>query len=339
MLDRAALIHCLADAFHPGCEVTWPIRHVSMFMAPFRIRHRASTDPETWPGTQLTPAAALAAGGPLYGQSPGSLTRWMAVPWQADTSSCRSGYDLGFGEQYDPYLPTFWPARVPNHVLTEEDYAIVVDESRTPDERQTAFAARANWLRWLAPKKPQYLNDMVANFGKLGVVERRPGPKDGHFPADLLVESEVGFDEPVDPRRRPAPAPRPRGPRPRRRGGRDRLGARRHRRSRRAHHGRVPVQGRAVPARALSEQVDVVVAGGGPAGAVVALTVARAGHRVLLTERKRSRLKIGEALPGAVGPLLRELALWDAFVRDGHLPSYGNRAAWGSSAGRRRLHP
>src|SRR5690606_38982853 len=23
-LDRASLDHCLADAFHPGCEVTWP---------------------------------------------------------------------------------------------------------------------------------------------------------------------------------------------------------------------------------------------------------------------------------------------------------------------------
>jgi anthranilate phosphoribosyltransferase len=39
MLDRAALEFCLADAFHPGCEITWPIRHTTMFMAPFRIRH------------------------------------------------------------------------------------------------------------------------------------------------------------------------------------------------------------------------------------------------------------------------------------------------------------
>jgi hypothetical protein len=29
MLDRAALTFCLADAFHPGCEVTWPIRFLS----------------------------------------------------------------------------------------------------------------------------------------------------------------------------------------------------------------------------------------------------------------------------------------------------------------------
>ena len=42
----------------------------------------------------------------------------MAVPWQTDTASCRSGYYLGYGPRYDPYVPTFWPARVPNQVLT-----------------------------------------------------------------------------------------------------------------------------------------------------------------------------------------------------------------------------
>jgi hypothetical protein len=40
MLDKAALHFCLADAFHPGCELTWPIRHASMYERPFRIRHR-----------------------------------------------------------------------------------------------------------------------------------------------------------------------------------------------------------------------------------------------------------------------------------------------------------
>ena len=196
-LDRAALTHCLADAFHPGCEVTWPIRHASMFMAPFRIRHRAIGSSEPPPAKSLTPQAALAVDGPLYGQSPGSLSRWMAVPWQADTSSCRSGYD----SRYDPYLPTFWPARVPNQVLTERDYEITVDEGRPLGERREAFGRRANWLRWLTPKVPQYMLDMVEHFGKFGVVETRPGPSDGAFPARLLVESEVGFTEDVDPRR------------------------------------------------------------------------------------------------------------------------------------------
>ncbi|HEU5321712.1 MAG TPA: LodA/GoxA family CTQ-dependent oxidase, partial [Methylomirabilota bacterium] len=41
MLDRAALHFCLADAFHPGCEMTWPLRHATLYSAPFRIRPRA----------------------------------------------------------------------------------------------------------------------------------------------------------------------------------------------------------------------------------------------------------------------------------------------------------
>ena len=92
MLDRAALTFCLADAFHPGCELTWPMRHATMYRAPFRIKPRPSSQPDPSYGPKLTPQAALAANGPLYLQVPGDLTRWMAVPWQADTASCRSAY-------------------------------------------------------------------------------------------------------------------------------------------------------------------------------------------------------------------------------------------------------
>jgi hypothetical protein len=76
MLDKAALHFCLADAFHPGCEMTWPLRHPSMFDKPFRFRLRPAGQPEPDYGDSLTPAVALAPGGPLYGQMSGSVTRW-----------------------------------------------------------------------------------------------------------------------------------------------------------------------------------------------------------------------------------------------------------------------
>lgn len=201
MLDRAALTFCLADAFHPGCEITWPMRHTSMYMAPFRLRHRAIGNPEPSFGKELTPAAALSVDGPLYGQGPGGLTRWMAVPWQTDTASCRSGYSMGYDRRYDPYLPTFWPARVPNHVLTKKNYEIVMDESRTLGERKAAFERRAVWLRWLSRDYWKAITEMVTDFGKLGVVEARPGPADGRFPDQILVESEVTYEHEVSPRR------------------------------------------------------------------------------------------------------------------------------------------
>ena len=115
LLTRAAMEFCLADAFHPGCEMPWPMRAPGMYMAPFRIKHALPNSIEPNYGSQLTPTIASSPNGPLNrGQAPGSITRWMAMPWQTDAASCRSGYD----STYDPYLPTFWPARVPNQVLS-----------------------------------------------------------------------------------------------------------------------------------------------------------------------------------------------------------------------------
>src|SRR5215213_609919 len=196
MLDRAALSFCLADAFHPGCELTWPMRHATLYMSPFRVRHRAPDDPEPNYGSRLTQEMVLKPNGALYGQGPGTLTRWMAVPWQTDTASCRSGYYAGFGPRYDPFVPTFWPARVPNHVLTEESYDVVIDPSQPLEERIKAFGRRAVWLRGLGKDYFEAIARMISDFGKLGVVEVRPGIKnDDFFPAQMLVESKPGFTE------------------------------------------------------------------------------------------------------------------------------------------------
>ncbi len=182
-LDRAALDFCLADAFHPGCEMTWPIRHQTMFSSPFRIRH--AEGPPVKLGDTLTPKIVRTVGGPLYGQRPGGLTRWMALPWQMDTAFCRSGYD----HEYDPYLPTFWPARVPNQVLSTDAYEHVVDTGAERRARIEAFHDRADWLRRLPPGVRPGAEWMVAHFDTQGVVIRRPGVKgDPELPAAMWVE-------------------------------------------------------------------------------------------------------------------------------------------------------
>lgn len=186
MLDKAALHFCLADAFRPGCEMTWPLRHPSMFEKPFRFRLRPMGEPEPDYGSSLTPAMALAPGGPLYDQMPGSISRWMALPWQGDTAFCRSGYPPGF----DPYVPSFWPARVPNQVLTEEDYQIVMDTTRPRSVRLAALNNRLQWTRALPTDAVEAMLQMVAHFADMGVVEARQGiPYDPDFPAVIYVES------------------------------------------------------------------------------------------------------------------------------------------------------
>ena len=184
MLTRAALEFCLADAFHPGCEMTWPVRAQTMYMAPFRFLHA----PEGWqepPQSEvLTTDSVTIPMGPLYGQLPGSITRWMAVPWQTDTSSCRSGYT----PNYDPYAPSFWPARVPNQVLSRENYDIVMDVNRPLSERQKAFANREAWIEPLGSDGYTHqINNMIQHFDFLAVVEEVDGPGDEHFPARMEV--------------------------------------------------------------------------------------------------------------------------------------------------------
>lgn len=190
-LDRAALEACLGDAFHPGCEATWPMRVASMYASPFRLRH--TKVPEKDYGNVLTPEAALAPDGPLAGNRPGSVTRWMAVPWQADTASCRSGYQYG-NTPVDPFLPTFWAARVPNHVMPEESYDRVMNTSLPMEDRREAFFARAQFFRDIdGDTTPQTLENMVENWYRIGIVTELPGPGGPDFPPVFKVQTDNEF--------------------------------------------------------------------------------------------------------------------------------------------------
>lgn len=186
MLDRAAMSYCIADAFHPGCEMTWPMRHATLYSAPFRIRRRPEGEEERFYGAKLNQQIALGMDGPLGAQGPGTITRYMALPWQGDTATCRSGYD----PNYDPYLSTFWPSRVPNQVLDEADYEIAMDMKRPRAERLAAFHRRVDWefsvLGHL--NYPEVAQSMIENFDRLGIVEKRPGPKgDPDIPETVYV--------------------------------------------------------------------------------------------------------------------------------------------------------
>jgi hypothetical protein len=188
-LDRAALHFCMGGPFHPGCEMTWPMRHGSMYRAPFRLQVRQTAGAGDDYGEFLTQPIIMSNSGPLSSSGPGDITRWMAVPWQSDTDSCRAGYGAPFPP--DTLIPSFWPSRVPNQVLTEAAYATVIDGSKTPEERDAAFHTRLWWLRNMDFKAPyiDQLNAMVARFGELGIVERREHDAGPDFPPVMYVES------------------------------------------------------------------------------------------------------------------------------------------------------
>ncbi|GAA2518889.1 tryptophan 7-halogenase [Streptomyces levis] len=90
---------------------------------------------------------------------------------------------------------------------------------------------------------------------------------------------------------------------------------------------------------------EAVVAGGGPAGAVAALVLARAGRRVLLVDKGAdgpapTAFRVGETLLPAAAPLLHDLGLWAEFTAGPHLRCVGTYASWGSERlhGRSHLH-
>jgi flavin-dependent dehydrogenase len=83
---------------------------------------------------------------------------------------------------------------------------------------------------------------------------------------------------------------------------------------------------------------DVVVGGGGPAGAAVARVLAEAGRAVLVLDAPgrgplahQSQRGIGESLPGGARPLLRRLGALAVVEQAGHRPSHGVASSWGSS--------
>jgi hypothetical protein len=207
LLDRGVLDETLGGPFHPGAEFTWPMRIALMYSEPFRIKRRSGPRPDS--GTQLTSSTALAEGGPLDGSLPGDLSRWMAVPWQTDTSSCLSGY-LPY---VDDYLPTFWPARVPNDVLTEQQYRSLLNPEKSVDEKAKIFAytLREKWLRGITYEKPvafppqtyDYkvsINEFISDWWQVGIIVEKPGPDHGSsLPRQIWVETGRSYVEPEAP--------------------------------------------------------------------------------------------------------------------------------------------
>jgi 2-polyprenyl-6-methoxyphenol hydroxylase-like FAD-dependent oxidoreductase len=74
----------------------------------------------------------------------------------------------------------------------------------------------------------------------------------------------------------------------------------------------------------LSDQTDVLIVGGGPAGLATAITLARAGVRVLLAER-RSELS---SMPRATSVSLRSMELLRAWGLEDEIRAGGNEVEW-----------
>ncbi|MFT5164113.1 MAG: hypothetical protein ACI9FJ_002713, partial [Alteromonadaceae bacterium] len=91
-----------------------------------------------------------------------------------------------------PYLPTFWPARVPNNILNQAMYEQTMDTSLPEQQREQAFAYRQLWLDDLPIEEPvtytKQINAMIDHFDSLAVVQSKPGVVgDKNFPPHMQV--------------------------------------------------------------------------------------------------------------------------------------------------------
>jgi len=197
-LDRTPLEACLGGPFHPGIELTWPMRVPRMWRPPadadglpFRLHILPpGVAPQDDFGPVLTPDVCIGPDGPLVASGPGSLTRWLGVPWQTDEASCLSGYD---SSAYLP-VPSFWAARVPNQVLSEHAYRQSTDRRLSYVQRVKSAAYRQFWLRDLQGSGyQQRINNMVKEWSLLGIVAEQtapPGKAEPGLPARSWVETQ-----------------------------------------------------------------------------------------------------------------------------------------------------
>lgn len=75
--------------------------------------------------------------------------------------------------------------------------------------------------------------------------------------------------------------------------------------------------------------VDVLIVGGGPAGATAALNLAPLRRVAVVDRAAEPSPRIGESLPGVARRLFRDMGLLDAFLAADHEPCYGQRSVWG----------
>lgn len=153
-LDRVALEQCVGGAFCPGIEMTWINRNPRIYSEPFRIhrKDRNTRDP-------LSLGADLESG-----MEPGDVTKYMALPWQADFNACSS-------QQIGDRFLWWWPVQRPAFVFIEEDggkkqvgWVGTIDDQNASDYVQFADSL-----------------DMVRDWNRLGFVFDKGCPNKADF--------------------------------------------------------------------------------------------------------------------------------------------------------------
>jgi L-Lysine epsilon oxidase N-terminal/L-lysine epsilon oxidase C-terminal domain len=210
-LDRGVLSNALGGSFCPGGEVTWIIRNPSVYWAPYRLK----ADPSVGGFLETAAQANTGAGveqdytfnvqNPLsqdnnfeQGLEPGDVTKYMALPWQADFNECttnptdvtyadwnlinpQSENDTRLENSRKTWMTLWWPAHRP----------LQFSEVQSVSGKNASYQWK-NWSRGI-PQTHQGDLKMVSEWSSLPFIVRNP-----YLPADLKDKAPSDLDS--DPR-------------------------------------------------------------------------------------------------------------------------------------------
>ncbi|SFM00215.1 LodA/GoxA family CTQ-dependent oxidase [Nitrosomonas communis] len=194
-LDRGVLSNALGGAFCPGAELNWIIRNPSIYWEPYRIKvdrswsdflQSAAQANQNRQPTSVIEELNFNIENPLsqdndfaVGLQPGDLTKYMAVPWQADFNECTTNpnnityadwNNLYPGSENDQRLKReekvwntlWWPAHRP--LQSNELIGFSNGEPVT------------TWTTWSRGIQQTHAGDlkMVSEWWKLGFIIRNP---------------------------------------------------------------------------------------------------------------------------------------------------------------------
>lgn len=170
LMTRAVLETLYGGGFHPGVELTWPMRHDEIYSENKLIYKSVHADIGLFGLREIrlntaTPKKqkeifyndfgfqmngidvqeSLKKNSKkhwLWELTPGDLTKWMGIPWQSDAGSCQ---DVFVDKQYP--TPAWWAANLPVNVLTEDSFEKLKDPQVLDTTKQYIYGNRLPWLR------------------------------------------------------------------------------------------------------------------------------------------------------------------------------------------------
>jgi hypothetical protein len=218
-LDRGVLSNALGGAFCPGGEVNWIMRNPSIYWAPYRIKADRSVSDFLQTAAQANTGAGAAQDytfnveNPLaqdnnldVGLQPGDMTKYMAVPWQADFNECTTNpTDVTYADWNNLYPDS-------EHDTRMRKDRKVVDTLWWPAHRPLQYSqflsfsqgsASYQWVNWSRGIQQTNQGDlkMVTDWVRLPFIIRNPylpPGQDRTAPSDLDNDPRYCSIEPVN---------------------------------------------------------------------------------------------------------------------------------------------